>query len=269
MICLQTVKKFCCEDLSLIENYDKAISDTTQTWDCHHRLEIQEDKITPRKELISQGLYYNRPADELIFLTPEEHISLHASNRTEEANNRISEYMKNRKISDETKRRISNGVKKHQSENPITEEQHKKMSYMQQNMKFFNNGIVSTKALECPEGFVPGRLKYYTKGNTGMKWYNNGVKQIQCYPENCPEGFVLGKLPYSEEHNRNISKSRKQLMKNPEYIKKLSEANKGKKYYTNGIINVVLNENEPCPEGFWRGQTRNNKKQKPSENELF
>jgi len=40
MICLKSLKKFCCEDLSLIENYDLAISDTNQTWHCHHRLEI-------------------------------------------------------------------------------------------------------------------------------------------------------------------------------------------------------------------------------------
>ena len=31
------VKKFCNEDISLIENYNKAISDSNQTWDCHHR----------------------------------------------------------------------------------------------------------------------------------------------------------------------------------------------------------------------------------------
>ena len=42
MIC-ETVKKFCSEDPSLIENYDLAIADETQTWECHHRLEIQED----------------------------------------------------------------------------------------------------------------------------------------------------------------------------------------------------------------------------------
>lgn len=29
-----------CRRPELIENYDKAIADTTQTWDCHHRLEL-------------------------------------------------------------------------------------------------------------------------------------------------------------------------------------------------------------------------------------
>ena len=41
MISENQVKKYCREDISLIENYDKAINDKTQTWDCHHRKESQ------------------------------------------------------------------------------------------------------------------------------------------------------------------------------------------------------------------------------------
>ena len=37
MICEHYARKFCCEDISLIENYALAVADTTQTWDCHHR----------------------------------------------------------------------------------------------------------------------------------------------------------------------------------------------------------------------------------------
>ena len=70
-------KKFCCEDLSLIENYDKAIADTTQTWDCHHRGEILPCGRFSRDDLKKFGLYFNRPAAELIFLTPSEHRLLH------------------------------------------------------------------------------------------------------------------------------------------------------------------------------------------------
>ena len=62
---------YCREDLSLIENYDKAINDNTQIWRCHHRLEIQDNGkiIYTSKQLQDMGLYYNRPASELIFLT--------------------------------------------------------------------------------------------------------------------------------------------------------------------------------------------------------
>ena len=41
MICLATVKRFC-NDYSKIENYDKAIADTTQTWEVHHKMELIE-----------------------------------------------------------------------------------------------------------------------------------------------------------------------------------------------------------------------------------
>ena len=43
MICIKTAKKFCKDDISKIENYDKAIADTTQTYECHHRLELTLD----------------------------------------------------------------------------------------------------------------------------------------------------------------------------------------------------------------------------------
>lgn len=66
---------FCCDDLSLIENYDKAINDETQIWDCHHKLEIELN--LSRDELKEKDLYYNRPASELIFLTHEEHQRIH------------------------------------------------------------------------------------------------------------------------------------------------------------------------------------------------
>lgn len=70
------VKRCCCEDLSLIENYEKAINDDTQMWECHHKLEIDLGKS--QHELISMNMYWHRPASELIFLTRIEHNNLHA-----------------------------------------------------------------------------------------------------------------------------------------------------------------------------------------------
>lgn len=72
--------KYCCEHISKIENYDRAISDYHNVWHCHHRKETPEEGISmSKKELIESGLYYNRPASELIFLTPSEHKLLHQS----------------------------------------------------------------------------------------------------------------------------------------------------------------------------------------------
>ena len=71
------VKLYCAEDISLIENYDKAVNDTTQMWECHHRLET--DLGLSKGELIDLRLYTNRPANELIFLSKKEHKALHMS----------------------------------------------------------------------------------------------------------------------------------------------------------------------------------------------
>ena len=75
MINKYSVNLYCSEDITQIENYEQAINDDTQTWNCHHRAET--DKGISRKELISKGLYLNRPAAELIFLTKAEHNKLH------------------------------------------------------------------------------------------------------------------------------------------------------------------------------------------------
>lgn len=85
---------FCSESISEIENYDLALSDKDNTWDIHHRLETELN--LSKKELIDNGLYYNRPASELIFLTRSEHVKLHYPQHkshhfkhTEEAKRRI------------------------------------------------------------------------------------------------------------------------------------------------------------------------------------
>lgn len=115
----ENVKEFCCEDISLIENYEQAMNDDTQIWHCHHRLEIVGDKITSMEELIKSGLYYNRPAKELIFLTVHNHMSLHALNRTDETLYAIGSANRNKKFSEEYCKKLSesqkNSVKKHET----------------------------------------------------------------------------------------------------------------------------------------------------------
>lgn len=113
MISLENVIGYCCEDLSLIENYDKAIADSTQTWHCHHRLEIQEDKVLTADQLKLERRYYNRPATELIFLTNKEHISLHQSGKrlSKETKLKLSICHKGIKYSEETKRKLNESRK--------------------------------------------------------------------------------------------------------------------------------------------------------------
>lgn len=88
MINDKKVKRYCSDDMSLIENYELAVSDTTQTWHCHHRKETDEGVSADK--LKEMGLYYNRPSTELIFLTESQHRSLHGVNAYVETRNKIS-----------------------------------------------------------------------------------------------------------------------------------------------------------------------------------
>lgn len=77
--------KIYCKDYEKIENYEQAVNDETQVWDCHHRLETHfpdgserpKDEQLSHTELKAQGIYYSRPPEELIFLTKSEHRKVH------------------------------------------------------------------------------------------------------------------------------------------------------------------------------------------------
>ena len=137
MIDEKQARKFCKEELSKIKNYDKAIADTTQTWDCHHMTETWWN--CSKKDLIDNECYYNRKACELIFLTHAEHTRLHMKGKkrgpfSEEHRRKMAEAKKGKHRSEETRKKISEAKKgekhpfygKHHSE-----ESRKKMSEAQ------------------------------------------------------------------------------------------------------------------------------------------
>ena len=152
--------KYCKNDISLIENYDKAIADTTQVWHCHHRRET----IYSAKELIEIGEYYNRPACELIFLTPNEHHRLHnlGKHHSEESRKKMSETKKGennplfgKHHSAETRKMMSEA---HNGKH-FSEEHKRKLGDVTKGTIWYNNGVKSIRAKTCPEGFVKGRIK--------------------------------------------------------------------------------------------------------------
>ena len=175
MINLKNVKKLCKDDFSLIENYDKAIADDTQVWDCHHRRET----IYSVKDLQDIGEYYNRPACELIFLTKSEHTRLHhlgkhhsaetrykiseslsseknplfGKHHSAEARKKMSEAHKGKHHSAETRQKIAEAHK----DITFSEETRKKMSEARKGKHWYNNGMQNVFTYECPEGFVQGR----------------------------------------------------------------------------------------------------------------
>lgn len=61
-------------DIENVENFETALSENFKDWDVHHR---KEEKGMKMSELIAADLYYNRPAEELIFLRRSEHRRLH------------------------------------------------------------------------------------------------------------------------------------------------------------------------------------------------
>lgn len=95
-----------CKDFTKIENYSQAVLDTSQMWDCHHRREthylkngewVRRDEDLTAEQLVAEGVYYNVPPSELIFLTKADHSSLHR---------------KGMKLSEEHKRKVGKALSK-------------------------------------------------------------------------------------------------------------------------------------------------------------
>ena len=72
-----------CKDVTKVENYNLALADNFVNWVQHHRLETHNSDGERRlvqitaEELKALDMYYNRPAEELIWLTRAEHINIH------------------------------------------------------------------------------------------------------------------------------------------------------------------------------------------------
>lgn len=176
-----------CKDFTKIENYEKAIADNSR-WECHHRLETHFSDGTPRpanakllrEELVALGMYWDRPPEELIFLSKSDHTSWHASGYN---------YCKGRHLSEEHKRNISksNKGKKHK---PMSDETKKKLSEV-------HKGKPWTEAQRQSHGKWKPSESYreaVSKAFSGRKWWNNGI--INRREFECPEGFVPGRLPF-------------------------------------------------------------------------
>lgn len=168
----RTLPNYCfCRTPELIENYGKAIADTTQTWQCHHRLETHNSDGERRlvdissAELIALGMYYDRPPEELIFLTELEHKRLHNVEKGMKGKHHSEEWkrkMKGHSVSEETRKKISEALKGKRlgkKGKPCSEETKKKMSEAHKGKHWFNNGEICTRCFDCPEGFVPGILR--------------------------------------------------------------------------------------------------------------
>jgi prophage tail gpP-like protein len=144
---IRQIKRYCREDISLIKNYEQAINDKEHKWECHH---INELTFTA-KELIKQNMYYNRPANEFIFLTVQQHRNIHytvcassnslqihmkniqriggmtGKNHSKETKLKMSAAKKGKKFTNEHKVKISDSMKGRKRKT-FTDEWKRKMS---------------------------------------------------------------------------------------------------------------------------------------------
>lgn len=186
MINETNAKAYCSEDISDIENYEQAVNDDTQMWDCHHKLEIQGQFRNSISLLKKCGLYYNVPAWQLIFLTKSEHTRLHklggrlsTETRKKLSASRSGKFcgernsMFGKRHSADTRKKMSmSRIGKHPSEetrkklslsrsgerNPMFGKRGEKSHVF--GRKWWNNGFKCVRSRECPgEGWVRGRLK--------------------------------------------------------------------------------------------------------------
>ena len=131
-------KRYCCQDISRIENYALAIADKNRIWHIHHKLECTNGIFTSRNELIANRLYYGRPADELIFLTPSDHNRLHSKDPN-------------------TQMKISNGVK-HAWQNPKYKQRQRNARL---GKRWYTDGVNNRYVAECPgEGWRLGKIHH-------------------------------------------------------------------------------------------------------------
>lgn len=172
MISVNQAKKYC-KNYTQIKNYEKAVNDPNTKWDCHHIFELKCPVIKALvPDLIAYGLYYDRPAEELIFLTPQEHHKLHA-----DINNRFS----GKKHSEETRKLMSlHNAKPFQGRHHTPESIEKnrlahlgkkhskefgeKVTERNVGRKWFTDGINNKFCFECPKGYRPGRSEFSYRG---------------------------------------------------------------------------------------------------------
>lgn len=168
MIANKSALKMFCEDFEKIENYEQALNDETQKWDCHHRLETHNSDGEKRsvtlsiEELKAFDMYFHRPPEEFIFIPHSEHISMHSKIRYSRQSIRPSDYVyteeHRRHISESNKgktRHWKNGhpmLGRHQSEKQRTSQ-----SLIKRKAKWWTNGTIDKFCEICPNGFEAGR----------------------------------------------------------------------------------------------------------------
>lgn len=190
MFSVRRAKRYC-QEYWLIENYEKALN-SAEKWVIHHR---KEDVGFSQNELIERNLYYNRPPEELVFMSQNEHQRHHNLNMRVETRKKISDSKKGHVLSEESRKKIS-------EKNKGKKSPWKGMTHSEETRK---------------------KISEKTKGRTP---WNKGGHQTEEAKEKNRQAH-LGKK-HTEEARKKIGESHKGMRHTEEARRKMSEKHKGR-----------------------------------------
>ena len=169
------------KEIEKVENYEKAKLDNFLGWNIHHRLETHTSEGIKRlvqitkEELIALDMYFDRPANELIYLTIPEHTSVHCKGRkcSVEHRQKTSKTLMGHKVTEETRKKISEKL----MGSHLTEECKKKISLKLKggNKTSFKKGHKPTpeaiaKQVESSKKQMAIKRKLFEKYKNEMTW---------------------------------------------------------------------------------------------------
>jgi hypothetical protein len=108
---------------------------------------------------------------------------------------------------------------------------------MPKGLHWYNNGKTSVRAVECPEGFVLGRIGNFACSEEAKR------KKSEAYWSKSLEEKAAWKAKLSEVH--------KGAVFTQERRERIKASKQGIRYWNNGVVEVMRKE---CPEGFVPGR---------------
>ena len=153
----------------LAKDYEEAMKEIAEAMKGKHPSEETKKKL-------SEAMKGKKRSEETKKKISEAHKGeknpMYGKHFSEETKKKISETEKGKKISEESKKKMSEAKKgKHPSEETkkklsdvnkgkkLSEEAKMKIGASKKGTRWYNNGEKCIRAKECPEGFIPGRIK--------------------------------------------------------------------------------------------------------------